>query len=119
MNSRRFAHVALVVVVAIAIGIVGCLWEAMAVARFEGIEHRSLGLFQTARGDYYRQWGVEVPLTVTVIAIAVYAVMVTYRTRHRADPLLLAAVWAASALAAVGVWYYSAIVGMNAAGVVM
>ena len=119
MISSTTTNVILVIVVAIAIAGLGFLWETTAIKRFEKIEHRSLGLFQAERGEYYRRWGVEVPLVVSLIALTIYAISITYLTRHRRDPIVLAALWTASVAAAIGIWYYSAIVGMNGGGVVM
>ena len=117
---RSFTFALLVTLISLAIGGAGCLWETRMIQTFEKGEGKSLGLFSTAKGQHYRRWGIEIPMSVTLAALLLYGVLATLSLRRRPHgAIAIAILWCATVLAALGVWYYSALLAMNAEGVVL
>jgi hypothetical protein len=115
--KKTLARAAGSVLIAVLIGVAGGLWETVAIKRYEAIEGKSLGLFQTPNGNDYRRWGNEAPLIATLLTLCLYAVLGT-RIVRAWGTIPLVALWVAAIVVGVGIWYYSALLGMNADGIV-
>lgn len=118
MGRVTLMRSAAIVLIAFGIGIAGGIWETSAIRRFEKIEGKSFGLFQTPNGEHYRRWGNEVPLITTLLALAIYLAIGTIVAR-RWGALPLVSLWVAGIVVGVAIAYYSAFLGMNAGGVAL
>lgn len=118
MNRVLLMRAAATVLIAVVIGIAGGTWETAAMRKFEKIEGKSLGLFQTPNGEHYRRWGNEVPLIATLIMLATYLAIGTIVVR-RWGLLPLVSLWVAGIMVGVAIAYYSAFLAMNADGHVL
>lgn len=108
---------AAIVLIAVGIGIAGGIWETSAIRKYEKIEGKSFGLFQTPNGEHYRRWGNEVPLVATLFALVVYLAVGTIVARAW-GVLPLVSLWGAGIVVGVAIAYYSAFLRMNGDGVV-
>ena len=118
MSRMTLVRAASIVFVTVAIGIAGGIWETSAIRKYEEIEGKSFGLFQTPNGDHYRRWGNEVPLVVTLLALVIYLGLGTIVARRWGE-LPLVSLWVASIVVGLAIAYYSAFLRMNADGVVL
>lgn len=118
MNRVTLLRGAVIVFIAVGIGVAGGIWETSAIRKYEKIEGKSLGLFQTPNGDHYRRWGNEVPLVATLVTLVIYLAIGTIVAR-RWGPLPLVSLWVAGIVVGVAIAYYSAFLAMNADGQVL
>ncbi|HUP60002.1 MAG TPA: hypothetical protein VNA69_06245 [Thermoanaerobaculia bacterium] len=118
MARVTLMRAAAIVLIAFGIGIAGGIWETSAIRKYEEVEGKSFGLFQTPKGEHYRRWGNEVPLVVTLLALAVYLALGTIVAR-RWGVLPLVSLWVAGIVVGVAIAYYSAFLRMNGDGVVL